>query len=83
MLQLTDLCRFNFLGYYSCLRKSKACDKESVETKAIKMDSLLNNAPASFGGMILQFSNKGCFYYICSRNNNFSNRSQKGVLCIN
>lgn len=69
-------------GYYSCLRKS-TCDKDSVEAKATKMDSLLNNAPASFGGMILQFSKKGCFYYMCSRNNNFSNRSQKGVLCIN
>lgn len=68
-------------GYYSCLRKS-TCNKDSVEAKTTKMDSLLNNAPASFGGMILEFSNTGCFYYICSRNNNFSNRSQKGVICI-
>ena len=71
----------HFQGYYSCLRKS-TCNKDSVEAKTTKMDSLLNNAPASFGGMILEFSNTGCFYYICSRNNNFSNRSQKGVICI-
>lgn len=68
-------------GYYTCLR-SKMCAAESVETKNTKMDALLNNAPASFGGIMLKFSNKGCFYYMCSRNNNFSNRSQKGVLCI-
>lgn len=68
-------------GYYTCLR-SKTCPAESVETKKAKMDSLLNNAPASFGGIMLKFSNKGCFFYMCSRNNNFSNRSQKGVLCI-
>ena len=73
---------FHFKGYYTCLRKSKTCDAESVEAKKTKMDSLLNNAPASFGGIMLKFSNKGCFYYMCSRNNNFSNRSQKGVLCI-
>lgn len=69
-------------GYYSCLKKSRLCSTESVQEKTPKMDSLLNNAPASFEGMILQFKNKGCFYYMCSRNNNFSNRSQKGVLCI-
>lgn len=74
-------CVFHLKGYYTCLR-SKTCAAESVETKNTKMDALLNNAPASFGGIMLKFSNKGCFYYMCSRNNNFSNRSQKGVLCI-
>ncbi|KAJ7333540.1 hypothetical protein OS493_017077 [Desmophyllum pertusum] len=69
-------------GYYTCLKKSKTCDAESVEAKKTKMDYLLNNAPASFGGIMLKFSNKGCFYYMCSRNNNFSNRSQKGLICI-
>lgn len=74
---------FATAGYYSCLQRTRWCDKESVQAKSPKLDSLLNNAPASFEGMLLQFSEKGCFYYICTRNNNFSNRSQKGVLCIN
>lgn len=68
-------------GYYSCLKEDKDCAGASMEKKK-PINVLLNNAPASFEGMILKFTQKGCFHYICSRNNNFSNRSQKGTLCV-
>lgn len=42
---------------------------------------LLNNAPASFPGFLAKFS-PGSYNYICTRNNNFSNRDQKGHLHI-
>jgi len=43
----------------------------------------LDTAPASLvGGVIMQFQKTGEYNYIGSRNNNFSNRSQKGVLIV-
>ena len=68
---------FGSSGYYLCM-KASTCAGNSVETKS-KMDKLLNNAPASFGGMLVEFA-KGMYHYICSRNNNFTNRSQKGTI---
>jgi plastocyanin len=46
------------------------------------VDPLLNNAPASFMGPLLRYNNKGEYHYMCTRNNNFSNRSQKATLKI-
>ena len=45
------------------------------------VDNLLNNAPASYEGMLLKFA-PGVYYYMCTRNNNFSNRNQKGRLVV-
>lgn len=67
-------------GYYKCVRKS-LCSGESVEAKP-PMNNLLNNAPASFGGVVLKVNKAGEYHYVCTRNNNFSNRSQKGTLII-
>jgi len=44
-------------------------------------DDLLNNAPASYDGGLLKFR-KGTYHVMCTRNNNFSNRSQKGTLRV-
>jgi len=51
-------------------------------------DPLLNDAPASLvRGLLCQIKPKtgswSTIYYTCTRNNNFSNRSQKGTLIIN
>jgi hypothetical protein len=47
------------------------------------LDVTLNNAPASFaGGMLMQVNTAGEYNYMCTRNNSFSNRSQKGVLIV-
>lgn len=64
-------------GYYQC---RTGCG-ESVESKE-PMNQLLNNAPASFEGALLRFRTRGTYYYICSRNNNFTNRSQKGQIIV-
>ena len=66
-------------GYYDCLKTQPTC-ANSVEKKAA-MNNLLNNAPASYGGMLLKFK-RGKYYFMCSRNNNFSNRSQKGMMIV-
>lgn len=46
------------------------------------VDTLLNNAPATFNAGPMQMNTKGTFYYMCTRNNNFSNRSQKGTIIV-
>jgi len=51
-------------------------------------DPLLNDAPASLiRGLLCQINPQtgswNPIYYMCTRNNNFSNRSQKGTLLVN
>lgn len=61
-------------GYY----QSQA-DVNNKET----LNPLLNNAPASLvSGVLCQAQKVGEYHYFCSRNNNFSNRSQKGVIIV-
>ncbi|XP_029634270.1 protein DD3-3 [Octopus sinensis] len=70
-------------GYYTCVNSAKcpaALAKDSLNKKA-KMNNVLNNAPASYKGVLLSIK-KGNYYYLCSRNNNFTNRSQKGVIHV-
>lgn len=71
-------------GYYRCFSDTASCMGESVESKSPAMDQLLNNAPASFEGALIRFKegSQGIYYYICTRNNNFTNRSQKGHIKV-
>jgi len=43
----------------------------------------LNAAEPYFDGGLIQMNNTGTFFYMSSRNNNFTNRSQKGTLEVN
>jgi hypothetical protein len=58
----------------------------SVPTSANTFDPLLNDAPPSLiGGLIWKFKPTAAgqtFNYMCTRNNNFSNRSQKGSITV-
>ena len=60
-------------GYYESV--------SSLSKKSTALDTELNNAPASYRGMLLSFQ-PGSYYYMCSRNNNFSNRNQKGRITV-
>jgi len=47
------------------------------------LDPQLNNAnPSLIGGILMQVSTPGFYPYTCTRNNNFTNRSQKAVLIV-
>lgn len=47
-------------------------------------DYQMNNAPASLiGGVVMRVLEPGTYNYMSSRNNNFSNRGQKGFLKVN
>ena len=66
-------------GYYSCLREAD-CNR-AVESEDLLLQSQLDNAPASFHGNIVKFS-PGQYFFISTRNNNFSNRAQKGRFTV-
>ena len=66
-------------GYFKCMYASK-CAGESVQNKNA-IQNQLNNAPASYRGMVMKLK-KGTYFYMCSRNNNFTNRSQKGKIVV-
>jgi hypothetical protein len=48
----------------------------------LNADALLNNCPATFNGFLMRMDTAGTFHYMCTRNNNFSNRSQKGTIIV-
>lgn len=67
-------------AYYQCI-PNEECGKESVDGK-LQLNPTLDNADASFPGLVAIFEKAGEYFYMCSRNNNFTNRSQKGQLTI-
>ena len=73
---------FSSSGYYHCVKK-QSCDSKSYESTKPVVDSNLNNSPASVPGALIRFKSANKEYkYMCSRNNNFSNRSQKGSIRV-
>lgn len=69
-----------YCGYSSYGKCSKGCHVD--DSTKDDMNQQLNNAPASYFGHVLKFKKTGTCVYMCSRNNNFTNRSQKGVLWV-
>ncbi len=70
-------------GFYQCVQ-TNMCGPNSFESlNGTQLDADLNGAPASFPGALVQFrASRRVFNYMCSRNNNFSNRSQKGRITV-
>lgn len=51
---------------------------EEIEKK-LAGSRVLDNLSPSFAGYVLRFQ-RGKYYFMCTRNNNFTNRNQKGRL---
>lgn len=62
-------------GYLEC---EDSCP-EGADSKT--MDPLMNNAPATFQGMLIEHA-IGTYHYMCTRNSNFGKRDQKGTLVV-
>lgn len=60
--------------------ESGDCGNQSVDRKQ-ELNNLLDNAPASYEGPLMKVK-KGTYHYTCTRNNNFTNRSQKATLIV-
>eukprot|EP00052_Salpingoeca_macrocollata_P005045 m.45054 g.45054 ORF g.45054 m.45054 type:complete len:771 (-) comp14625_c0_seq1:345-2657(-) len=73
------MLRMASVGYYSSF--DCPSDPTSLVATTTELNNLLNNAPASYAGGIFQFR-YGDYAYMCTRNHNFSNRDQKGVLRV-
>ena len=55
----------------------------SVAGATAQLNAQLNDAPPSLiNGVLIRITKPGTYYYISSRNNNFTNRSQKGVIIV-
>jgi hypothetical protein len=73
---------FSTGSYYQCFKQT-TCLKSFQSSNRAPLNADLNNSPASVSGALLRFKNANkTYYYICSRNNNFSNRSQKGSISV-
>ena len=66
----------------SCLYKSVDEVPSKLTRKEKKRVRKLNDAPASCHGFLMKFP-PGTYCYMCTRNNQFSNRNQKGCLTVN
>jgi len=63
-------------GYYHCETEDE-CEKHFDNS----LNDQLNNAPASYYGNVFKPA-IGEFHYKCMRNDNFSNRAQKGTITV-
>jgi len=70
---------FTYLGQTGCLPTSALTNGDQDRANCYK----LNAASQKFDGGLLQANNTGTFYYMASRNNNFSNRGHKGTFVVN
>jgi hypothetical protein len=60
-----------------------ATDVRGATAGGDDLNPTLNNAPPSLvGGVALKISKAGLYFYASTRNNNFSNRSQKGTIIV-
>ena len=69
-------------GYYQCYANT-TCGTRSIQALP-KLDTDLNDAPASMPGAIIRFKVSGVSYnFMSSRNNAFSNRNENGFIRVN
>eukprot|EP00698_Gefionella_okellyi_P025585 TRINITY_DN9426_c0_g2_i2.p1 TRINITY_DN9426_c0_g2~~TRINITY_DN9426_c0_g2_i2.p1 ORF type:complete len:1237 (+),score=274.54 TRINITY_DN9426_c0_g2_i2:345-4055(+) len=58
------------------------CDETTNDEQNVRNCKLLNAAPGYFDSGLIMLENTGTHFYINSRNNQFSNRSQKGAIIV-
>jgi hypothetical protein len=59
-----------------------AATKGTAEDQNPQNCKLLNAAPQRFSGALVKMNSVGSYAYMSTRNNNFSNRSQKGHITV-
>jgi hypothetical protein len=78
--------RFSYLGQTDCPTYEELLAQNDQNENDADQDPencfKLNAAPAYFDGGLVQMNSTGTFYYMSTRNNNFSNRDQKGSILV-
>lgn len=64
------------------LQKANNNNENNIE-KDVHNCAKLNAASNYFDGGLIKMNNTGKFFYMSTRNNNFSNRGQKGTIIVN
>jgi len=76
----------SMLGQTNCLSLADLNTKNNQNTNAVQTDPQncmkLNAASRYFDGGLIRMNQTGTFYYMSTRNNNFSNRGQRGIMNI-
>jgi hypothetical protein len=67
-----------YLGQTGCLTTSQLTQGDQDPNNCY----VLNAADQYFDGGLIRMNNTGTYYYMSSRNNNFSNRAQKAALTV-
>jgi len=67
-------------GYYHCKETAQCGAQKSIEG-ATNVGTNLENATPSCSGVVVSLQ-PGTYHIMCTRNNNFTNRSQKGMLIV-
>jgi len=75
------------IGQTNCLTYAELVAKNGNNANAINTDkqncAKLNAAPTPyFNGGLVKMNKTGAFYYMSTRNNNFTNRTQKGTIVV-
>ena len=72
---------YSLLWYRPIIKNFRSVDT-LVNVDDEPLNAKLNNAPASFGGNIVRFKSPSTHHFLCTRNNNFSNRAQKSHIKV-
>jgi len=80
--RMSQIDQVNCLNYSALVAKYGSLNSNGA-TQDTQNCFLLNAAPTPrFSGELVQMSNTGTFYYMSTRNNDFSNRSQKASIKV-
>jgi hypothetical protein len=78
--------RMAMLDQVGCLTREELLAKNNNDNNAEEQDiqncMKLNAAPRYFDGGAQRMNNTGTFHYMSTRNHNFSNRDQKGIIYV-
>jgi len=79
--RMAFLDQINCLSYTELQAKHGANNDNDIE-QDVQNCALLNAASPYFDGGLIRMNHTGEFYYMSTRNNNFSNRGQKGAIVV-
>jgi hypothetical protein len=68
--------------YYFAFQNQQGCNPNSANTEDPANCKLLNAASPYFDGGLFRMNKTGTFYYMNTRNNNFTNRGQKAQINV-
>jgi hypothetical protein len=78
--------RFAMLDQYNCLNQTQLLLKDGGNANTAQEDvqncMKLNAADQYFDGGVVKMNTTGTYYYMSTRNHNFTNRDQKGILYV-